>query len=436
MAKITMKPQNLPEKLVWYYLLCTYPIYFLGAQAILAPLLVTFLVLYLLLQWRNQTEETSQAEKINISASAWVWIIAVLVIELALIVGQLNSGFGIIDIFKSSITWYRTWAMFALFPLAGHLNIRPQLIYRATCLLCLQSLVLIIIGTLADFIGIINIVYNSPLFALARVFGDVPIQYDVQIFHSIKNRLILFAIWPTFLAALVSFYFCFALREPNKKLRFISMFTAILMLVATQGRTAIVGLPLVLALVWFITNCLRPRVQIATAIVTFFAGIFAPTLIDSITSFKEQFDQFRPGSSEVRSVIYSMTLERWWNDAPIWGFGIKDQAPAIVHHLPLGSHHTWFGILFTHGLVGCVALGVACLWSFINLSIKAQNSDVAKVGLSVLLIIFICSLADNLDFFSYLLCPGLIILGIAFKENSTQVNAKRISQSCLNSTIY
>ena len=34
-----MKPQNLPEGLIWYLAIATYPLYFLGALYIVIPIL-------------------------------------------------------------------------------------------------------------------------------------------------------------------------------------------------------------------------------------------------------------------------------------------------------------------------------------------------------------------------------------------------------------
>jgi len=414
MSSIPIKPQNLPEALIWYYIIFTYPIYFLGAHFVLAPLLATFLTGYLIFQWWNQTEETPIEERIIISSSAWVWVIAVLVIEVALIVGHLNFNLEIKRIITSSILWYRTWGLMALFPLIGHLNIRAKLIYRAICILCLQCLIIIIIGCIAKLVGIPNIVYTSPL----KLLGGIPKQFEVEVFNIFsKDRLKLFALWPTFLALLCNIYFFFALQDHDKKWRLIGLFSATFMIVATQSRTATLCLPFVFISVWMLTNIFRPWVQFLLGFVSLISGLFSLKLIDFMTNFKEQFDNFRAGSSKVRNIIYRMSLRRWWNEAPIWGLSIRDSGGEVVTNLPLGSHHTWIGALFSYGLVGCGALAFAFIWSFIDLLIKAQTSETAKVGLSVILILFICSLADNIEFFSYLYWPGLIILGIAFNEN-------------------
>jgi hypothetical protein len=74
--------------------------------------------------------------------------------------------------------------------------------------------------------------------------------------------------------------------------------------------------------------------------------------------------------------------------------------------------------LYTQGLVGCAALAVAFLASFIELLTRAQTEQNAKVGLSVILVILLFTTADNIDTYSYLYWPGLVILGIALKPNS------------------
>ena len=155
MSTISIKPQNFPETLIWYYILATYPIYFLGAHFVLAPLLATCLAFYLLKNYWNQTEETPASEKIKLSPAVWVWIVAVLVIEIALLVGHINFDLAIAQILKSSFnSWYRKWGLFALFPLIGHLNIRPKLIYRAICILCFQSLIVILVFGLLSVLNI------------------------------------------------------------------------------------------------------------------------------------------------------------------------------------------------------------------------------------------------------------------------------------------
>ena len=95
MSSTAIKPQNLPEALVWYYIIGTYLIYFLGAQYILSPLLGLFLSCYFLVKWWNQAEQIPEDEKLTVSASTWIWLIAVLVIEVTMIVSHANFNLGL-----------------------------------------------------------------------------------------------------------------------------------------------------------------------------------------------------------------------------------------------------------------------------------------------------------------------------------------------------
>ena len=73
--------------------------------------------------------------------------------------------------------------------------------------------------------------------------------------------------------------------------------------------------------------------------------------------------------------------------------------------------------MYTHGLVGCIGMAIALLWSFVDLLIKAQTYETAKLGLSIILVILFSSFGQTLDSVAYLCWPGLLILGIAFKQN-------------------
>jgi hypothetical protein len=419
----SIKPQNLPEKLVWYYIIGTYPIYLLGGQFVCATFLATFLTFNLLKKLWNQTEDTSIEEKIIISPSAWVWIVAILVVEIALIGGHLDFDLGIGQILKSSLNWYRNWGLFASFILAGHLtghlNIRAKIIYRSVCIFCLQSLIVVIICSLAQALKIPIFSYVSPL----KAFGGVSDSYRIYLFYVLDEyqpRLQLFAPWPPALGLIGNIYFCIAQQEMNKKLRFFGMVGAVAMVFGSVSRLAIVCLPLILVSGWILSNLVRPWVHFLVGSVSTLLGIVSSTLISFLDSLKDQFNQARSGSSEIRARLRRMAKDAWLNEAPIWGHGrLEDKGSAYLAFKPIGSHHFWFGLLYTHGVVGCVALAVAFFWSFINLLIKSQTNENAKVGLNIILILFFFTFAENLETLAYITWPGFLILGIAFKESSS-----------------
>ena len=93
----------------------------------------------------------------------------------------------------------------------------------------------------------------------------------------------------------------------------------------------------------------------------------------------------------------------------------------MVEFMPIGSHHTWFGLLFVKGLVGFYSLAIPMFVTFWVLVIKSQKYEVARVGLGVLFTLFLYTFGENLEILAYLYWPGLIVIGIALKPQSFEV---------------
>jgi hypothetical protein len=98
----------------------------------------------------------------------------------------------------------------------------------------------------------------------------------------------------------------------------------------------------------------------------------------------------------------------------VWGHGIVERGPHLVEYMPIGSHHSWYGLLFVKGAVGFGALALPMAWSVVELTIKAQRSGVARLGLGIVLVMFLYTFGENLEILTYLLWPGLVVLGGAF----------------------
>ena len=412
-----VKPENFPEAVVWYYIIGTYGIYLLGAHYFLTAFMGSVLLFYLARQWWYQNSLTSEAERIAIAPIVWIWVGAIFVIELALIVGHFNYNLGLGQVIKSSSHWFRTWAIFAIFPLAGHLKIRPQIIYRAVCILCLQSLILIALGSITSLISAPELSYVSPLIVSG---GDIEHYQVIPIQNIIGDRLHLFAPWETALGMAANIYFLFACREQHKIWRWIGIIGSVLMIIMPLSRLALVCLPFVFVAVWFLTNFVRPWVQLTTSVLCFLGGLAAVNLIEAVAWFERTINSIRKtsySSSRTRSLIYDMTLERWRNEAPIWGHALNaEQGPGALAHMPIGSHQTWYGLLYTHGLVGFIPFTVVVVWSFIDLVLKAQQDSEAKLALSVFIVIILSSFTDNIQLFAYMYWTGLLMMGIVWSK--------------------
>lgn len=411
-----MKPQNFEEKVVWYYINGTYGLYFLGLQYMVAPLIAIGLSLYLLKKLWNQTEDTPPEERITIPIGVWVWIIAMIFMEVAIIGSNLHFGLGLDRIIKTTTNVFiRRWLLFALFPLIGCLKIRPQLIYRAVCILCLQSLVFIFISYIGEQIGVGDrgFLYTSPVPKMGA--GDI--FFKVFLYPYSTKRLYLFTPWAPALGLVGSVFFFMTMAESDKKWKWIGMIGAAAMAWTSGSRTAtlcLFGVPFVS---WFLASVARPSVLVAAGIGSALAGVMGPQLLIWAQDYKESFEKSRADSTRVRAALRDLTLYRWKNEAMIWGIGTSEgKGPKVVEHMPVGSHHHWAGLLFLHGIVGFTAFTVATVWTFIEMLIKAQKSRVAQTGLSVFLVLLVYSFAENLEALAYLIWPALILLGIGFKE--------------------
>ena len=84
--------------------------------------------------------------------------------------------------------------------------------------------------------------------------------------------------------------------------------------------------------------------------------------------------------------------------------------------MPIGSHHTWHGLLFVKGAVGFLALALPLAWSFFELLAKAQRDAVARAALGMVLVFLFNSFGENLEILAYLAWPGLLVIGIALRR--------------------
>ena len=215
-------------------------------------------------------------------------------------------------------------------------------------------------------------------------------------------------------------YFLFACQEKHPGWRWIGIIGSIMAIVLSFSRLAIVCLPFVFVSVWFLTNFIRPWVQLATSAFCFLGGLAAVNIIEGIGWFERTVNSIRKdanSSSRTRNLIYAMTLDRWRNEAPIWGHALNaEEGPGALAHMPIGSHQTWYGLLYTHGLVGFIPFVATVIWSLIDLLIKAQQDSEAKLALSILIVILMSSFTDNIQLFSYVYWTGLLMMGIVWSK--------------------
>jgi hypothetical protein len=424
-----MKPCNLPETLIWYYIVGTYAIYYVGGLFLFAPLLAIFLSAYLLKKWWIQNPDTPEAERVRISIPTWVWLICMAIVAIAAVVGGVEADLPLSKIiFTLANRWFKTFALMALFPLVGHLEIRPQLIYRAACLFCIQSLFLVVIFTLlSNIFDSASYSYTSPL----SVFGGGEIYYDVKVFGAVidvsEKRLQMIAPWPPALGLVGDIFFCLCMQEKDQKFKILGMAGAAALVISSVSRAAIVCLPLIPLLSWTLTNFMKPWVMFLFSGSLLSGTLFLSEIQDRIDSLSSIIKGYRSGSTKARDLLKQLALDGW-KESPIWGHGtMTANGPASVGYRGIGSHHTWYGVLYAYGIVAAIPLAIAFLWSFFDLITKIGTHKHAAVGICILCVLLIFSTVDNIDTLVYLYWPGLLLLGIAFKEDYSDTFQKESS---------
>ena len=106
---MTIKPQNLEEKLIWYTIIGTYGLYFIGAQFVWVPALAYFLGFRVCKKLWEQTEYTPAEERISVPVTVWLWAIAAIVIEITVIMSHIELELGWAKcFFQASITGENT----------------------------------------------------------------------------------------------------------------------------------------------------------------------------------------------------------------------------------------------------------------------------------------------------------------------------------------
>jgi len=418
--KDDIQPENVPEKVVWWAITNTYYIWVFGGLYVVGALLGWVLLIFVIIKILAQTKDTPEEEKITISWSLWVWIGAMLMMEVSLIIGHLDYNLETGLIIKSSIGWAKGWAGLALYPLAGCLKIRPQLVYRAVCKVGFHTLLIIPFLLLTPLLHLPQVLYVSPLKAVGgpgNEFFDVPLYEIDGSTGDLRWRL--FTPWGPALGFVGNVNFMLCLQEKDKKWRSLGLAGSIVMCFVCKSRLAQVCIVLIPLFTKVFSSLARPKILIGLGFVSYLGGIFSPSILVALDNFWEGFKGARAGSTRVRMALKDIAIYRWKTEAPIWGHGVVEEGPHIVEHMPIGSHHSWAGLLFVKGIVGFMALAVPLLFSFFDLLIKSMDTrrPTAKVGLSIVMILFMYTFGENLEILVYLYWPGLLAMGIGFQEN-------------------
>ena len=412
-VKEVIKPENPPEAIVWYAMIFQYLWFLLGATYVVGSVVGWLLFFCLLIRMWFQDENTPPEKKTKVPFTLWIWGIGMFMEEVALIFGHLDYRVPIPILIKSSIGWAKGWAAIALYPIAGCLPIRKELIYRATCIVCFHTLIIAPLFIIAPSIGLPEILYVSPLRAVggpSPAFFDVSF-YEINLAGEVRTRL--FTPWGPALGFVGNVYLLLALQEKDKTWRIRGVLGALFMAYICKSRLALISAVVVPIIVYVVMNLTKPIMLFLLGVSSFVGGITSTVIMQTFNEFMTKVKEARADSTRVRAELKKIAFDRSV-EAPIWGHGVQQNGPHLVEFMPIGSHHTWAGLIFVKGIVGVLGLAIPMAMSFVVLFIRAQRHKVSGVAFGMLLILALYTLGENLEILVYLYWPGMIVMGMGF----------------------
>lgn len=418
MAAPAADTASLENHLIFWALVMTWPVYAIGGLYVLGPVLGVLLSALAIVRLYVRSAPGHPKPAPIIPFGVWVWIAAMLVMLLALFIGHWSFELSTGQTLKSAIGWAKGWGLFAMFPLAGAcLAIKPDTIIKGAGITALISLLLTPVFYIAPMAGLPEVLYVSPLKAIG---GPGPEFFSVQLYsidpESKLARLRYFTPWSPAAAMIGNLYLILAIEDRRRFWKIIGIISALAIIWFSKSRLGLATALIVWPSAYAISRLGRPGVWLLSAPPGFVLLLFSQPLLNWLDAQYQAIRGMRAGSSRVRDALGRLAIERWREEAPIWGHGVVESGSHYVQFMPIGSHHTWYGLLFVKGVVGAGALALALAWSFIEFALLSLTQRVGRIALAILILMGLFTIGENLEILAYLLWPGLLIFGIAMGE--------------------
>lgn len=405
------------ERIVHWALIGTWGLWFVGGLYHVYPILGWSLALLAVGRRIGVFDDLGHTPK-HLPWGVYAWGVGMLGMAIALIAGHLNFGLGLGTALKSLFGWAKGWGLIAIFIFAGaELHIKPEVVYRASNILALQTLCLTPVFFICGLLGTPGVWYVSPLTYLG---GPGPMFFEVGSHlwdaSSLGFRLRYFAPWSPAAAFAAHIALVCAMGDKDLRWRTIGIVSAVTVCMLSQSRLSLIAVPIIMAGIPILSNIFTPWPAAALSVMTTGALLYLSQVKDLIDDLVQAFIGARADLSRVRAALARMAYHRWETEAPIFGHGAVERGSHLVEFMPIGSHHTWHGLLFVKGAVGFLSLALPLAWTFFEMLAKAQRDRHARAGLGIVLVLLFNSFGENLEILSYLAWPGLLIVGIVMKH--------------------
>jgi len=407
-------PISLDERVIVVSITFTFFFYLIGALYLVAPIVGWALLIMQLGRWSTT--------KPAIAQNSWwlikLWVIGVLGLEVALIVGHLDFNLGFGKIVKSTIGWAKGWALLAVFIVLGFsLSIRYQVICRAACIVGLVAMLITPMLVFAFFVGLPGHLYVSPLKILGGAGPEffTVILYEIDPFNG-APRWRFFAPWAPAVGLVANIYFIASWFEKDLKWRLIGLLGNAIMVLLAVSRMGMIVMLIVPIAVWGLSRLTRPWIMIVTAFCLLFAVVFFEPFSQTLLALIEDIKGARADSTRVRAALGNIALYRWQSEAYWFGHGVVETGTHLVEFMPIGSHHNWYGLLFVKGMAGFLSFLIPFALTMGVLLIKAQYQVSARLALGMCLILTCFSISENIEALAYMTWPAWLLIGVGLRS--------------------
>ena len=353
----------------------------------------------------------------HLPMALWAWLGGMGALLLILLIAHANFDLGAGQTLKSAVGWAKGWALLALFPLAGFaLPIRLEVVARAVCRLGRQTLFLLPLFLIAPLIHLPSILWVSPL----KVLGGASDEFFAVVIYTIDPetgtpRWQFFTPWSPAAGMVAMIHFLLAREEQDPRWRWTGYIASVLMALLSQSRMALVALAVIIPITLLAGRLGRARTWFAFIPVVLVGAWLAPQIQALSNQMTSSFNGARAGSTRVRATLGRIAVERWQHEAYWFGHGIVERGPHLVEYMPIGSHHSWYGLLYVKGLTGAIALAVPMVATLVACVLAATRDRYGRLALAMILTYWLYSFGENLEVLTYLSWPALLALGIGLR---------------------
>lgn len=370
------------------YLKWTVLLWFLGA---LIPAAIVVLVKLAVAKW-------PRGRAINLVVFAWLSI--GLSQAICSVLNGLLLGDPLLGLRNALSFTVIGWVFGALALAAGSSwKLANQRVARLISYLGVAILILAAIAFMARLTGLGGLGMTTPLAFLlpagnaVRFYTSLVVFQREETFGEATTRLILFFPWATALGLGGIAITLISSRVTHVLWRNLGMAGGLVGTVFSWSRLAIAAIVLVGALLIFLKMHLR--LQIASLLLVAAAlallPVFGLDLFSLVADAHHAADSARAGSSLARELIYQKSWEGFLA-SPIIGNGWIGASVHRIEELPIGSHSTIYGLLYTGGIVtmACFVTAMVTTFAAVLLGLYRRRGDAAAfnnglVGLCLLL---------------------------------------------------